>query len=283
MSDITRESYQDPNHQIIWQEGIQTDDDCLPKVRVAGDGARRLLILRLENMVGGFDNKKIFDLGCGTGTLMLEILKRGGNVTGIERSSTMLDGAREQLRELIKGANLDQNTNLVDKVTFELSEIKDSRQKPSSFDVAIDSGVEIHNSPEEHLANLRKTREILKINGITASGFYSERGIDPDSILFTKNPDLKLFARWNKLEEEFMGSKSTKVVEDYVPATGDNFLSEIWIPQRELVHKMYDAARLKIVQECFALIPQNIIDVSSKWANTPNNIPYFYQVFAKKI
>jgi len=44
--------------------------------------------------------ERILDLGCGTGTLTAQIAQRGALVTGIDRSSAMIESAREKYPEL---------------------------------------------------------------------------------------------------------------------------------------------------------------------------------------
>lgn len=44
---------------------------------------------------------KILDVGCGTGRHAIELTKRGYKITGIDRSESQLERAREKAKELI--------------------------------------------------------------------------------------------------------------------------------------------------------------------------------------
>lgn len=71
----------------IWAK----DFDSWPNVR--GFIAENGLLNELKEVF----NKKILDLGCGTGRLCIALSKKGANVTGVDKSEQMLDVFREKL------------------------------------------------------------------------------------------------------------------------------------------------------------------------------------------
>ena len=69
-------------------------------------------IIRLQktlNLLEDIDNKKICDLGCGTGVLIPFILKKNGNYTGIDFSKKMLDIIKSKYQKEIN----DKKVNLL--------------------------------------------------------------------------------------------------------------------------------------------------------------------------
>ncbi len=50
----------------------------------------------IEQEIGNSREKKILDIGCGTGRHSIELAKRGNNVTGIDLSESMLKRAKEK-------------------------------------------------------------------------------------------------------------------------------------------------------------------------------------------
>ena len=67
-------------------------------------------IIRLQktlNLLEDIDNKKICDLGCGTGVLIPFILKKNGNYTGIDFSKRMLDTIRSKYQKEINDKKVD--------------------------------------------------------------------------------------------------------------------------------------------------------------------------------
>ena len=78
----------------------------------------------LESHIGGFANKKILDIGCGGGLLSESMAKAGGNVTGIDASTELLDVAELHLLE--SGLNVNYQNARAE----ELAE-----KMPESFDL----------------------------------------------------------------------------------------------------------------------------------------------------
>ena len=50
------------------------------------------------DLLGDIRGLEILDVGCGDGSLAIELHKRGANVTGIDRSSAMIDAAKAAAR-----------------------------------------------------------------------------------------------------------------------------------------------------------------------------------------
>ena len=46
-------------------------------------------------------NPKIIDIGCGTGQHLLQLLKLGHNVTGVDKSGDMINLARLKLKKMV--------------------------------------------------------------------------------------------------------------------------------------------------------------------------------------
>src|SRR4030042_5022352 len=55
---------------------------------------RRQEVLKLTRNLKG---KKVLDVGCGSGVFMLEFIKRGAEVIGLDYSQKMLDLAKKEL------------------------------------------------------------------------------------------------------------------------------------------------------------------------------------------
>jgi ubiquinone/menaquinone biosynthesis C-methylase UbiE len=94
------------------------------------------------------------DLGCGSGVLTVELLKRGASVVALDGAPTMIENARALVETL--GEN--------PKITFKLGDAQDLSWSPnSSFDgVLCSSVVEYVSSPASLLSELSR---VLKIGG----------------------------------------------------------------------------------------------------------------------
>lgn len=54
----------------------------------------------IDSALNGIPNKKILDIGCGTGLLSVKLAKMGGDVTGVDLSADMLRIATERAKSL---------------------------------------------------------------------------------------------------------------------------------------------------------------------------------------
>ena len=63
-------------------------------VRAGRDAMRNIMLSRLPLNLSG---KRIFDAGCGTGALTVELAKRGAHVIAVDLSPTLIDLAKERI------------------------------------------------------------------------------------------------------------------------------------------------------------------------------------------
>ena len=96
-----------------------------------------------------FQYKDVVDLGCGTGALCSELLRRGFRVTGVDSSSKMLEIAKEKLKETnVKLVR----SNVLNELPF----------ADKSFDISITSFVAHGLKPEEREVLYREMSRITK-------------------------------------------------------------------------------------------------------------------------
>ena len=103
----------------------------------------------LENI---FEKKKILDLGCGGGILSESIAKKGGKVTAVDKSKSLIKIAKERAKR--------QNL----KINYQVSNIEDLQKKSERFDIIISLEV------IEHVDNYKNFLQCifgcLKKNGV---------------------------------------------------------------------------------------------------------------------
>ncbi|MEM9222681.1 MAG: magnesium protoporphyrin IX methyltransferase [Pseudomonadota bacterium] len=98
-------------------------------VRAGREDMRRRIMARLgENLSG----RHLLDAGCGTGALSLEAARRGGTVTAIDVSPTMVDIARER-------AGDGEAEDVAAAVTFRAGDMVNEAKGPFDHVVAMDS------------------------------------------------------------------------------------------------------------------------------------------------
>jgi|TARA_Y100000310_G_scaffold65022_1_gene60556 2-polyprenyl-3-methyl-5-hydroxy-6-metoxy-1,4-benzoquinol methylase len=125
-------------------------------------------IIRLQktlNLLNDISNKKICDLGCGTGALIPFILKKRGNYTGVDFSEKMLDFIKARYPKEISE----------NKIELILSDI-DNFDELKSFDIFIGLGfIEYFEDPEKII---RKLYKILPSGGHLILSFPNSRSLD---------------------------------------------------------------------------------------------------------
>lgn len=103
------------------------------------------------SLLGDIENEAVLDVGCGTGNYTIELVKRGANVVGVDRSEDMLALARQ------KG----QGEGL--KVNFQAADAMNLPYPDSSFDMVISNGLLCFlKEPEKALMEMHR---VLKPGG----------------------------------------------------------------------------------------------------------------------
>ncbi len=103
----------------------------------------------IEELIGkGLENKKILDLGCGSGILVKKLVDSGGKVSGIDFSETMI--------------NIAKKNNPT--VNFTVGEIERTPYKDRYFDLVV-SGLVMHYVKDLQLV-FREVERILNDRGV---------------------------------------------------------------------------------------------------------------------
>ena len=95
-------------------------------VRRGRDGMRETLMSWLPEDLSG---SRLIDAGCGTGMLAIEAARRGAEVVAVDLSPTLINLAKERLRELDQGLE----------VTFLVGDMRDMDLGTFDYAVAMDS------------------------------------------------------------------------------------------------------------------------------------------------
>jgi len=163
-------------------------------------------IIRLQktlNLLEDIDNKKICDLGCGTGELIPFILKKNGNYTGIDFSEKMLDVIKSKYQKEIHNK----------KVDLLLTDFK-NMDETHKYDILIGLGfIEYFDEPKEIVKKLyniisNEGRLILSFPNVNSLDFLVIRLLTILRIFIKKflkvgqnNPPRKM---WSKRSAEKM-------------------------------------------------------------------------------
>jgi len=97
--------------------------------------------------------ERVLDLGCGVGTISLELAKRGIDVIGLDYSQQAINICRSLSRELHLS------------VEFALADATSTGFPPTSFDVVFCADLVEHLYPEIFKSLISETKRILKVGG----------------------------------------------------------------------------------------------------------------------
>ncbi len=125
--------------------------------------ARRKKALQL---VGNVKDKKILDVGCGSGIFMIDFAKRGAYVIGIDYSQKMIDIARKELKHYKIPSN---QYKLVQANATELP------FKDQSFDFILTTGLTDYLTDKQDQQFLEEASRVLKKNGTLIVSFPVEK------------------------------------------------------------------------------------------------------------
>jgi len=130
------------NGYDLWSLSYDTDENPLIYLE-------EKVVLKLIDKV---KNKKVLDVGCGTGRISIKLLKKGAKVFGIDVSNKMLQKARDKTKKYR------------DRCEFKIASLYKIPYKKQDFDFVICSLV------LSHIKNLDKAisemSRVLKRNGI---------------------------------------------------------------------------------------------------------------------
>jgi len=175
-------------------------------------------IVRLEKAIDlaySFKNKKVLDLGCGTGVLVPFVINDGGQYVGLDASKEMLD----EIKRIYPAYTNKENVNFI------FGDMRNVRL-PDNTDIMIGLGfIEYFDNPEEAIQILYSN---LPVDGRLILSFPNSHSMDYMSLLllapfryavkavlkkFTYQPQRKL---WNIKNAEMLytkaGFKNLKVV-----------------------------------------------------------------------
>ncbi len=125
--------------------------------------ARRKKVIQLA---GKPKNKALLDVGCGSGIFMLEFIKRGAKVTGVDYSKKMIELARKLLEKY-----------KIEKRYYKLmvSRASDLKFSAKSFDIILATGLIDYIPQKESEIFLEKSSKLLKKNGLIIVSFPSTK------------------------------------------------------------------------------------------------------------
>lgn len=124
--------------------------------------ARRRKVLSLAGDVSG---KKILDVGCGSGVFMVEFIKRGAYITGIDYSEKMLKEAAKQLNQfkISKSKYILKNADAT-KLPFENKQ----------FDIVLATGLTDYLTDLQNRLFIKEAERVLKQKGTLIVSFPVE-------------------------------------------------------------------------------------------------------------
>lgn len=107
-------------------------------------------------------NKKILDIGCGSGVFLVDFAKRGADVIGVDYSQKMLDFASVQLR-----------TQGIKQSKYKLVKAEATKLPflNKSFDIVLATGLADYLSHDQNRIFLKEAARVLKKDGMLICGF----------------------------------------------------------------------------------------------------------------
>lgn len=115
---------------------------------------------------GNLKGKRILDVGCGSGIFMLDFIKKGATVVGIDYSQKMLDFAEHNL-----------NKYQVPKKSYKLLKLSATKMnfKEKSFDLILATGLTDYMTDEQDREFLKQASLLVKKNGKLIISFPSQK------------------------------------------------------------------------------------------------------------
>ena len=173
----------------IWSKTYDTDWNPLIKLE-----ERSLL-----NSIGNIRNKTVLDAGCGTGRVVLKILKKGAKVYGIDISNEMLEIAKRK------------TTKYKDKREFKLASVYDIPYGKNEFDLVVCNLVTSHlknlNKALSEMARVLKPRGFLIISDLHPFAMKLGAG----TVFFQNKKEYWIRNYYHTLEEVFNVLKKNKL------------------------------------------------------------------------
>jgi len=114
-------------------------------------------INNFANLLGDVKGKRILDLGCGRGDLVIELARRGAISVGVDYSKDGIDLAKDALKI--------QSGEIKKRVNFFVKDIVRADFENESFDIIVSSDVFEHLYKDELEIVVAKLSKILKPNG----------------------------------------------------------------------------------------------------------------------
>lgn len=121
--------------------------------------ARRRKVL---SQIGNVSGKKILDVGCGSGVFMIEFIKRGTHVIGIDYSGKMLKEAQTQL-----------NRFKIPKSKYSIKNADATRLpfKNHEFDIVLATGLTDYLTDSQNRLFIKEAERVLRQKGVLVVSF----------------------------------------------------------------------------------------------------------------
>lgn len=107
-------------------------------------------------IAGNIKGQKILDVGCGSGVFMMEFIKRGATVIGIDYSQKMLDLAKKEFQKYKIPKN---------KYKLIKADAKKLPFKDNSFDLILATGLTDYMTDQDDKKFIHEAARVLKKNG----------------------------------------------------------------------------------------------------------------------